>query len=400
MEPSGTAGTIPIAGAFSGGAGDDGMPAGMSAAQAFTPPAPSSTTASEATNWALDAAHDNLQPNALVASPLQRKWTATFDGPVEFPLVAHQRVYAYARDSGGGLLKLSALSVDTGTVIWGPVVIGGGSAGLVYDQEHLFAVDNNGNLSAIDASTGKQLWVTALTGQYDFTSGPVAAAGKVYVNGEGFGGTTFAVDGSSGKILWQKSTMDGSDGSVAVQGSRVYDAEACDQLYAFETGSGALDWYHQGTCVGGGGSTPSVYGNWIWEFDPGGSNIIIDAGGNLHGAFSADQPLSFDQGTVLYQKGQTLSAVDIATNVERWTFSPASMGGGNPNLCFGPVIAGKNHRIFIATDRVQLLELDEATGKLVSSDTLSADDFFGCAGTMAIAENQLFVPFADELFAY
>src|SRR5262249_14501838 len=122
-------------------------------------------------------------------------------------------------------------------------------------------------LAALDAATGNRQWSIQVPGQSFYQSPPVAAGGLVYVNGLGEGGTTSAIDEANGGIVWSAGTFDGSGGSVAVAGCVVYEAEACDQLSAFDAMTGALEWFHSGNCTGGGGSAPAVYGGLIWERD-------------------------------------------------------------------------------------------------------------------------------------
>jgi hypothetical protein len=128
-------------------------------------------------------------------------------------------------------------------------------------------------------------------------------------------------------------------------------------------------------------------------------------GGNEHGAFDADQPLAFDQGMVFYQKAGVLSAVDVASNLQRWTFTRTKTTLDTTALCFGPVAAGQNHRVFVASSEPILFEIDDASGSIISTDMLGPSTLpgalqTGCPAPLAIAENRLFVPFANFLFAY
>lgn len=367
--------------------------------QMFVPP-PDFTESSEATSHGLNARHDNLQPNDSVASPLHKAWAVTFEAAVGYPLVAHGRVYVVTRGTTlPSQTRLRALSVDGGAPLWGPIELADGPLDFAYDRERLFTVDSAGNLSAHDASTGGFEWTAALPGQSTFTSGPVAVGGTVYVNGAGLGGTTYAVDETSGRILWQTNTAEGSNGSVAVLGTRVYEAEACQHLSAFESTSGQRAWFHHGDCVGGGGVTPSIYGNWIWEIDRSEGNIVLDLAGNAHGAFIANQAVAFDQALVFYQQNNVLSAIDIASGAQRWTFQPPTAGSGGNQLCFGPVVAGKNHRAYAALGTSQIIELDAATGSTISADYAALGNS-GCAAGLVVAEGHLFVPLGSELIAY
>jgi outer membrane protein assembly factor BamB len=345
----------------------------------------------EAPSYAIDPAHDNAQPGEAVATPLAPAWTTSFGGNVSYPIVAGGRVFVSA---AGSQPSVTAFDVATGHVDWGPLAYGA-AVMLAYDGGRLFVLDGSGNLAALDATSGSRQWSTQLTGQIDFWSPPVAASGLVYVNGLESGGTTYAVDEGTGKTVWTADTFDGSEGTVAVSQGVVYEAEACDQLSAFDALTGHLDWYHSTSCTGGGGKAPAVYQGLIWVRDWAIGNVVIDSSGNSAGSFAASVGPSFHGGTAFYVNGGSLTAVDVATGTIRWTFA------GDGNLCTSAVVAGARGQVFVASSAGSVYEVDESTGMQVSVDKSVAAVTCGSeTEAMSLAEGHLFVPAGSSLVVY
>jgi outer membrane protein assembly factor BamB len=250
-------------------------------------------------------------------------------------------------------------------------------------------------MSALAAADGKPLWAAALTGQYDFWSPPVATGGWVYVNGLESGGTTYAIIGGTGAVRWREDTFDGSGGSVAVADGVVYEAEACDQLSAFEAPTLVLLWYAHSGCTGGGGSTPSVYRGLVWQRDWASGNVIVDTSGHAQGSFAADTPPSFHDGVAFYMSKKTLTAVEIDTKKVKWTFT------GDGMLCTSAAIAGRGHQVFVGSASGLVYELDEETGAIRSMDDAGAPVTCGSEkASMAIGGNHLVVSAGTKLIAY
>jgi hypothetical protein len=349
------------------------------------------TVGGESSNYAINAAHTNAQPDSKVASPLAKAWSQNFADTLSYPLVAMNRVFVAA---GGSHPLVQAFELGSGTVAWGPLTTDA-SVTLAYDEGRVYTLTKDGKLGARAGADGHSLWSTGLTGQFDFWSPPVAAGGWVYVNGLESGGTTYAVIGGTGQTRWTANTFDGSDGAVAVADDVVYEAEACDQLSAFEAPTLVLLWFAHGRCTGGGGSTPSVYQGKIWQRDWAEGNVIVDSSGHPHGTFAADTPPSFDGGIAFYMSKHTLTAVDLETSQVKWTF----MGDGR--LCSSAAIAGRGGQVFVGSASGLVYELDEATGAVRSMDDAGAPVSCGAEGaSMAVGGNHLVVSAGNNLVVY
>lgn len=342
-----------------------------------------------ATSIGIDPAHDNAQPTDVVASPLAPVWTATLDGAVSYPLVAHDAVFVAA---GGSSPTVRALDISTGATLWGPFTMPG-RVSLAYDADRVFALDVDGHLLALDAATGSQLWSTQVQAQSFYDAPPVAAGGLIYVNGEGIGGTLVAVDEQTGATRWTQPTG-GSMGGVAVDTGIVYVGEACDML-AFDALTGTLVWSRSENCSGGGGKAPSVHATKIWARGLTTGNLLLDHDGVLLGTFPAISIPAFHDGVAFYRTLGAVSAVDIATATMRWRFT------GDGNVCTSPVVAGAGAQVFIASSSGKVYELDEHTGAQRSvhdvgtAITCSDETHF-----LSLADGHLLVPAGNTLVVY
>lgn len=149
--------------------------------------------------------------------------------------VADDVLYVGTRDDG-----LLALDAENGQEKWrydldsgmttGPAV----AYGLVY-------VTDQGKLYAIDAQTGEEKWKHQGSGS--FCSDPVIADGLVYytTNGAGLGsnwldlkliGNLYAVDAQSGRELWKYSVTGNALAAPAIADGTVYFGSEEDYLYA------------------------------------------------------------------------------------------------------------------------------------------------------------------------
>jgi outer membrane protein assembly factor BamB len=345
----------------------------------------------ESTAFAIDPAHDNLQPTDTVHSPLTPLWTATFPGHISYPLVVGGLVIVSAY---GTPSTIRALGVTTGALAWGPIATDGVNQ-LAYDAGRIFALDANGHLTAWDLATGYHVWTIQILGESFFNGPPVASNGVIYVNGTGSAGKTFAFDEQTGAMLWQQSTIDGSHGCVAVAGGTVYEAESCDDMWAWNALTGAQQWTHAGGCTGGGGTAPSVYSGQIWQRDLSGGNVIYNASGTPVGTFAGTAAPAFHAGTAFYQASGRLKAVDLATNTVRWTFA------GDSQLCTSPVVAGAGGQVFVASSLGHVYEVDEVTGTQRSVHTIAGSiTCFSETDTITIAEGHLLVPTSTSLVVY
>jgi hypothetical protein len=300
---------------------------------------------------------------------------------------------------GTPLFAVYAYDLATGRPAWNKSV--GAQAWLAYDQGDLFALDDSGNLTAWNVATQGQLWTAKLTGQSQFGSPPVATGGLVYLNGLGSGGTTYAVNEADGGLVWSMNTFDGSDGTVAVAGGVVYEAEEVLQTSAFDAATGLQDWNYDGMlgASGGGGAAPAVYQGEIYLRDIDG-DYVLNAGGHEVGSFSSTLLPAFHAGNAFYffssfSSASLVESVNVTSKSINWTFS------ADPGVCTAAVVAGGGGQVFVGSSLGGVYELDEASGTVVSTDDAGSPVSCGSeTQSMAIASGHLLVPAGNSLFVY
>lgn len=140
---------LPIAGLLAGGVAVVlGTPVAASAGGTVDPDA--------SVAYQHDAAHDGDSTDPWFVAPFARSWSATFPGAVGYPLVVDDRVFVTVAHYPGYGNDVEALSLATGDVLWGPVSIGGTywTGRIAYDDGRIFAINYDGELTALDATTG------------------------------------------------------------------------------------------------------------------------------------------------------------------------------------------------------------------------------------------------------
>jgi outer membrane protein assembly factor BamB len=268
--------------------------------------------------------------------------------------------------------QLWALDLHTGATLWGPVnftttMFGGPADALTYENGQIFALNGGGTLEAYDVSSGARNWSVTLPSQTSFTAPPTAHGGMVFVSGAGVGGTVYGVDQANGHVLWTQFVENGDGCSPTVTKGGVFVSYACNQSYRFDPGTGAVSWHHQGPCEGGGGQTASLHDGLLYSLDTQQNVTLDEFSGAPVGSFTASVPPVFHGGTGYFLQYGTLSAIDLATQVTRWTFKPALM---NPNdgVVTVPLVVGG--RVFVGTEYGTLFGVDEATGAVTFTDEI------------------------------
>jgi outer membrane protein assembly factor BamB len=110
--------------------------------------------------------------------------------------------------------------------------------------------DSSGMVYAIDGSTGKPVWQYRTEKQV--FSSPAVADGRVYV-GEGLhtdsGSKIYCFDAARGSVLWSVKTKSHTESSPAVVGGRVYMGAGDDGVYCLDAARGTVIWHVGGMHV-------------------------------------------------------------------------------------------------------------------------------------------------------
>src|SRR6202035_3126856 len=100
-----------------------------------------------------------------------------------------------------------------------------------YDGGKVFVITSYGigpgTLQSYDAETGVIDWTTTFPLGMAFETAPTAANGFVYLVGGDGAPVLFAIDESSGSIVWQQTGRSGTGSTPAVTSQGVYIAAVC-----------------------------------------------------------------------------------------------------------------------------------------------------------------------------
>lgn len=165
-------------------------------------------------------------------------------------------------EAGDQLAKAWSVSVGTGSsersrLVSAPVVAAG----------KVFAVDAEGNVSAVDARTGAKLWQVGIAPDEEDGDGNVGG-GVAYEDGRLFVATGYgqvvALKADTGEQVWRRSVSSPVRGAPAVRGGRVIVQAVDNQTHALAADDGRPLWRHTG--IGEvasllGGSSPAIDGN-------------------------------------------------------------------------------------------------------------------------------------------
>jgi outer membrane protein assembly factor BamB len=178
------------------GAGDDGTDAAKSAAAGE----------SGLVAWPLfgrvpERTHYLPAPNQVLDPPLRQAWSINTHALIEFPPALAGGV-AYVVNKYG---NAKAVRLSDHKVLWEKVTDPSDHGkptdvtAPVYHQGKVFFAYLNGDLAAVDAATGKQVWARNMHSHLE--SSPMAVGGKLYIGSDKT--NVIALQASDGKVLWQ-----------------------------------------------------------------------------------------------------------------------------------------------------------------------------------------------------
>jgi outer membrane protein assembly factor BamB len=153
-----------------------------------------------------------------------------FSGPV----VVNGVIYV---ESGDSVYALNT----SGAILWSTATadpIQSNSVAVVNGK--VFAVSQDGDLHALNASTGTEIWSYPILSNDANSSTPAVADGIVYVGSAN--DTFYALRASTGVLIWSATTGGEIVGSPAVAGGVVYIASLDGYLYAFNAADGTTVW--------------------------------------------------------------------------------------------------------------------------------------------------------------
>jgi len=199
-----------------------------------------------------------LLPGRLVALDVARgrvRWSRRISSRTESsPMVDGGKVFI-GSESG----TVYALDARTGNVVWTYHAAGAVKASPTLSGGVLYFGDYSGHVQAISERTGRRLWVSGsgggLLGSGNFYSTAAVVYGRVFLGNTD--GRMYAYDAGSGALDWAVQTGAYVYASPAVTnapglGPTVYVGSYDGTFYAFNARSGRVAWsYHAGGAISG-----------------------------------------------------------------------------------------------------------------------------------------------------
>ena len=273
------------------------------------------------------------------------KWTFPTGGRVVSSPVMNGNVVYFGSDDG----NIYAVAADTGKQLWQQTTGGPVAATPAVADGVVYANSYDGKLYALDAHTGIQKWKFATAGErhfeakgihgiqprtqtiadpYDiYQSSPIVIHGIVYF-GSG-DGNMYAVDTGSGELRWKFSTGDVVHASPAYADGTIYFGSWDSYFYAVDALSGREKWRFQS------GEDALIHNQVGFQSSP----AVVDG--------------------VVYTgcRDANVYALDASTGKEKWRFST-----GASWVVTSPAVA--NGEVYFGTSDTSLFyALDAKTGK-------------------------------------
>lgn len=318
----------------------------------------------DAVAFQINPAHSGAISFKSASLPASSLWSVNLGGQPSYALIAGGLVYVTVTPaSANGTSELYALNQTTGATVWGPVEFSG-AASAAYENGTVFVISGEdtlqGQMHAVDGSSGAVLWSSPLMGQSSFSSGITALNGVAYTNGQGVGATMYALDESTGAQVWSAPLDGGGDATPAVTVDGLYVVFPC-QLYDFDPPSGRSIWHTDTGCDGGGGATAVVangllYASSLAGTGFSGATVNAETGAPVS-TYVADNPPALGATAGYFLQGGTLRAVQTSNNAVLWSFA------GDGQLVSCPLLV--NSYVFIGSATGNLYALDATTGTLV-----------------------------------
>lgn len=278
------------------------------------------------------------------------------------------------QDSGNvsysaGFDRVWSTSVGTGSwsesrLLTTPIVANG----------RLYATDADGELTAINASSGDRIWrvrVAAPQERSAAVGGGVAYADGILYVTTGFG-EVLAVDPANGGLVWGTEIDSPIRSAPMVDGGRVYVANVLNEGFALDAATGDELWRHSGlleTAALLGGASPSVTGGAVlMPYSSGEVYALRPESGRVLWSDSLTA-LSRTQGLASLSDVRAAPVVSdglvfVASHAGRFVALDLRTGARAWERDFGtvhtPVVSGNS--VFLVTLEQQVIALDRTTG--------------------------------------
>jgi len=243
-------------------------------------------------------------------------------------------------------------------------------------DETVYFGDWDGYLRAVGSTTGEEKW--NFSAESRFQSSPSVVNDTVYIGN--FDGSVYAVDAESGEEEWSYETGDTVDSSPVATEEMVYVGSDDGHLYAIDADSGEKVWsFETDDDIE---ASPVVTGSLVYIQSTDGTLYALSlSDGEEEWTRSTELNMRSSptaaNGTLFYNDGGAITAVDAATGELRWEFAtdtqPTSADRHTPTVAYGTVY-----------------QYDRTTGKVIAIDaddgtTEWSTDVFGYSGSRMVS---------------
>lgn len=359
-----------------------------------------SAGAQQATTYQIDRGHTGtVHMTTPLKAPLKQLWRKKLTSAASYSLIAGGRVFVLANGpTDTNSATLLALNARTGALLWKKKIASTyGVAYHAYGDGRVYVVGDDAHIQAVDAASGAIVWTNHMKGQYASSSAPTYSNGVLYTVGYGSGVTLYAFDGATGNMRWSAVSFAGGDASPAVSDSGVYVDYSCNNVFGYAVATGAQLWKLAGTCVGAGGSTPTLADGLglLVRYRLGGALVLDPATGAQTGNFGSSTSPAVE-GNVLYElSAGALKAHDQHAGKDLWSFA-----GAGDMLVTAPIVV--DGMVLIGDVTGHLFTLDKATGALLGTSKAgpSMAPTFENGPSLAAGEGIVVVPADTYVAAY
>jgi outer membrane protein assembly factor BamB len=302
--------------------------------------------------------------------PLREAWSINTHALIEFPpAVAHGVAYVVNKFGNAKAVRLSDRKIlwqrltdprDRGkpTDVTAPV----------YHEGKVYFAYLDGDLVAVDAGTGKQVWKRNLHAHLE--SSPMAAGGTLYLGDDKT--NVVALRASDGKMLWEFNSPGAIKASPSFHDGRIYVADYEGSMFSLEAASGKPIWRTNTTKVppfGSGGffSSPAIaFGHVYAARDDGTVFSFDEKSGKVawsfptHNFVYGSPAVAHVPGTppsvYIGSEGGRFYALGALTGKPRWTYN---VGGPIPGTA---TVIG--HTVYTSSFKTrEAIGIDVRTGK-------------------------------------
>lgn len=211
----------------------------------------------------------------------------------------------------------------------------------------VFFGSRDGNVYAVDASTGNEIWRFVTDGEVE--ASPAVVNDVVYIGSED--GNIYALAASSGIEIWRFSTGSVVSSSPAIVDDTLYLGSNDGNFFAIDIISGSVNWR---TLIDPAPKTPAFLGGVVYVATVAGRVYALDAAsGKILWDFTAfglvtSVPAAIGD-TVIFGSGYGfIYAIDAMSGIQRWQISNDESSFSSPSVVDGVVyIGGQSGTIYV-----------------------------------------------------